>query len=96
MIQVFNLFVFQRLSPQSHVHIGDLRPTADALSTGTLELLTEAVRGYVKSCQKFKAWGDDVDGIDFVAHKVRQSSFLQLSLERLSVISRGIPSAPNG
>jgi len=91
MSQEFHLFVLQKLSPQSNTFVGELVPTVDVSLTGTLGLLKEAVRGHVKSLQKFKSWGEDVDRINFVVHKVRRRSFQQLSSKPLTLISSTSP-----
>ena len=71
MSQEFRLFVLQKHSPQSHTYVGCLQPGVDALSTKTVESLTETVRAHIKSLPEFESWGKDVDDIDFIIHHVR-------------------------
>jgi len=71
MVLKFYLSILQELSPQSHVYIGELQRVVDVSSMKTVETLEDAVRGHLKSCREFKFWGEGVNPIDFVIHKVR-------------------------
>ena len=66
------LFVLQKHSPHSYTYVGDLRHTAAMPSTEMLGSLTDIVRHHIKLDPEFEFWGEDIDDIDFVVHRVRR------------------------
>lgn len=64
------LFVLQKHSLQPHVLVGNLSSTVPVSPTETVESLTEIVRGLLKSHSEFGSWGEDVEDIEFVVHRV--------------------------
>jgi len=79
------MFVLQKHSARFHTYVGDLKPAPNTPPTRTVESLTETVRHYIKSRPELKSWGEDVDDIDFVVHKVRRQQTPSKPLNRCFV-----------